>query len=516
MSASLCEEGAYKIAAPENKQAIKPNEEERLVDQQQDNAGQWTKQLAFVGYGATIGSAIPAGYCVGVMNSPAEFMRSWCHQTLIERYDWHLGEMGNNILWSTIVSIFLVGGAIGSLTGAKVANRFGRRSSFLYCGVFFIISAMLFYTCRMLRSVEALIIARFLAGLASGLTTACLPMYLSEVAPLSMRGVLGVFCPMGLTAGVVISQIFSLRGVFGNADQWHLAISLYIVLVLICYAPMNCYLESPKWLYIMKGDKVGARQQLEKLRGNVTENAINREILEMEAEANAKNQVSSYKAVLSDPKLRLPLIIVCAYQGGQQLSGINAIFYYSVSIFLKAGLSATAAEWTNLGAGSLNLAISLIGPYLMARFNRRPLFLFSTFFSGVSLMAFALLLYFIDYVPWFAMGCIACIFLYIFFFQFGLGPIPFFIGSELFEVAPRPAAMALGSVSSWVCNFIVGMLFPTLQELWGSLVFIPFSLVCTLLFILTKRYLPETKGRDPSHVVQLVANGFKSNIHEGK
>lgn len=66
-----------------------------------------------------------------------------------------------------------------------------------------------------------------------------------------------------------------------------------------------------------------------------------------------------------------------------------------MSIFLKAGLSATAAEWTNLGAGSLNLAISLIGPYLMGRFNRRPLFLFSTFFSGLSLLAFALLLYFI-------------------------------------------------------------------------------------------------------------------------
>lgn len=92
----------------------------------------------------------------------------------------------------------------------------------------------------------------------------------------------------------------------------------------------------------------------------------------------------------------------------------------------------------------------------------------------------------------------------------------FYIFTELFEVAPRPAAMSLGSVSSWVCNFIVGMLFPTLQDIWGSLVFIPFSLVCLLLFILTKRYLPETKGRDPSQVVQWVANGFKSNIHEGK
>ncbi|CAD7013844.1 unnamed protein product [Ceratitis capitata] len=368
----------------------------------------------------------------------------------------------------------------------------------------------------MMRSVEALIIARLLAGLAAGLSTACLPMYLAEVAPLSMRGALGVFCPIGLTVGVLVAQILSLRTVFGNADQWHIALSLYIIIVLICYAPMKYYPESPKWLYIMKGDKEGARQQLEKLRGNVDANVIKREMLAMEVEANVESQASSYGDVLKDPKLRLPLILVCAFQGGQQLSGINAIFYYSVSIFLRAGLSPTAAEMANLGAGSVNLIISLLGPYLMSRFNRRPLLLFSTFFSGVSLMSFAVMLYFIDYVSWFAMGCVSCIFLYIFFFQLGLAPIPFFIGSELFEVAPRPAAMSLGCVSSWVCNFTVGMLFPTLQEAWGSLVFVPFSIDCALLFMLTKRYLPETKGRDPAQVGPLMANGFKSNIHEVK
>ncbi|XP_054739201.1 solute carrier family 2, facilitated glucose transporter member 1-like [Anastrepha obliqua] len=517
MEASLCEEpGAFKATSQGNLQAIKQFEEQELVDKQLNNKEGWTKQLAFVGYGATIGAAVPAGYCVGVMNSPAEFMRNWCNQTLIERYDWHLTETGMNILWSTIVSIFLVGGAIGSLTGAKVANRFGRRTSFLSCGVLFVIAAVLFFTCRMLRSVEVLIIARFLVGLAGGLATACLPMYLAEVAPLSMGGVLGVFCPMGLTAGVVIAQIFSLRSVFGNSEQWHLAISFYLVFVLICYAPMYYYPESPKWLYVIKGDEEGARRQLKILRGNISDTAIAREMAIMEAESNVKDQVSGYGAVLSDPKLRLPLIIVCAFQGGQQLSGINAIFFYSVSIFLRAGLSASAAEWTNLGAGSLNLAVSLVGPYLMARFNRRSLMLFSTFFSALALASFALLLYFIDYVSWFAIGCVVCIFLYIFFFQFGLAPIPFFIGSELFEVAPRSVAMSLGSVSSWVCNFIVGMLFPTLQDAWGSLVFIPFAIVCAMLFILTKRYLPETKGRSPSQVAPLVANGFKSNIYEIK
>ncbi|CAD7013845.1 unnamed protein product [Ceratitis capitata] len=247
----------------------------------------------------------------------------------------------------------------------------------------------------MMRSVEALIIARLLAGLAAGLSTACLPMYLAEVAPLSMRGALGVFCPIGLTVGVLVAQILSLRTVFGNADQWHIALSLYIIIVLICYAPMKYYPESPKWLYIMKGDKEGARQQLEKLRGNVDANVIKREMLAMEVEANVESQASSYGDVLKDPKLRLPLILVCAFQGGQQLSGINAIFYYSVSIFLRAGLSPTAAEMANLGAGSVNLIISLLGPYLMSRFNRRPLLLFSTFFSGVSLMSFAVMLYFI-------------------------------------------------------------------------------------------------------------------------
>lgn len=127
------------------------------------------------------------------------------------------------------------------------------------------------------------------------------------------------------------------------------------------------------------------------------------------------------------------------------------------------------------------------------------------------------------------MGCIACIFLYIVFFQFGLGPLPFFIGAgvspslspscffiyfsvfpELFEVAPRPAAMSLGSVVYWLCNLLIGMAFPILQNAWGALVFLPFSINCLLLFLLTKRYLPETRGRDPSEVAPLVENGFKS------
>lgn len=74
---------------------------------------------------------------------------------------------------------------------------------------------------------------------------------------------------------------------------------------------------------------------------------------------------------------------------------VPQIFYYSVTIFRKAGLTDQAAEWCNLGAGSVNLATSLLGPMLLERFNRRPLMLLSTSLCTVFLFLFAMLLHFI-------------------------------------------------------------------------------------------------------------------------
>lgn len=72
--------------------------------------------------------------------------------------------------------------------------------------------------------------------------------------------------------------------------------------------------------------------------------------------------------------------------------------------------------------------------------------------------------------------------------------------------------MSMGSLSSWTCNFIIGMTFPSLQNAWGSFVFLPFSITCFIMFLLTKFYLPETRGRDPAEVAPLISNGFKSKV----
>lgn len=133
------------------------------------------------------------------------------------------------------------------------------KKSLLLCFVLFVVASAFFLTCRVAQSIELLILGRILAGLASGLTTTIVPMYLIELAPLSLSGTMGVLCSMGVTGGVVVGQVFSLNEVFGNEDQWHLALGFYVVLVVGAFLTYFWWPESPKYLYVIAGEKERAK-----------------------------------------------------------------------------------------------------------------------------------------------------------------------------------------------------------------------------------------------------------------
>lgn len=149
----------------------------------------------------------------------------------------------------------------------------------------------------------------------------------------------------------------------------------------------------------------------------------------MEREMHDKQEIRTIWSVLRDPRLRLPVILVCALQGGQQLSGINAVFFYSVRIFKSAGVPAEDAEYANLGAGCINLFVAFFSPILMRKVNRRPLSKLSCAGSCIFLVVLTFVINFIELADWLPYACIAAVFLYLIFYQLGLGPIPYFIGS---------------------------------------------------------------------------------------
>lgn len=193
--------------------------------------------------------------------------------------------------------------------------------------------------CRQLISVELLLLGRTLVGLAAGLTTSVLPMYLAEVSPTKLRGTISTLCGLGLTVGVVAGQIVSLDQVLGTNRNWHYAVGSFTILNIFCYVPYAWLPESPKYLFSIRDDPKGTLIAIRRLFGK---SSISDDYVKLQRENTATASISSdseqnFKmmdndpatrsmwSVIADPTLRLPLVLVCALQGGQQLSGINAV-----------------------------------------------------------------------------------------------------------------------------------------------------------------------------------------------
>ncbi|XP_072751731.1 solute carrier family 2, facilitated glucose transporter member 5 isoform X2 [Anoplolepis gracilipes] len=471
----------------------------------------WTPLLVLGGATCCLGSALPAGYNIGVMNNPADLMKSFCNDSIRERFNVQLSSHELQILWSTIVSVFLIGGVSGSLIASWLSDRFGRKGALSVGNICGIVGAILFLLVRDLNSVELFLLARVFVGLSGGLATALLPMYMTEIAPLKLRGAVGVLCQLGITCGVLIGQIAGLETVLGTPESWHIMLAAFSPLCVVALFVTIVLPESPKYLYIIKGEQGKALKALCRLR-NMDIMLLQNEIINLQQELAMRSTTErwSIRRVLQEPTVRLPLFLVCLTQSGQQLSGINAVFYYSNSIFLGAGLGITGAQYATLGTGVANVLMAIISVPIMSLFSRRKVLFLSCYLCVGCLIALCIFILLIHTTPFMPGLCTVAVLAYVVFYGIGLGPIPYFIGSELFDVGPRPAAMSLGSVSNWGGNFIVGMLFPSLQAAIGPCVFLIFAGSTLILVQINRVYLPETRGRSTTDIAAAMTRGFKS------
>ncbi|KAF5278787.1 hypothetical protein FQR65_LT15515 [Abscondita terminalis] len=485
------------------------------IENSHEKNKEWSWLLILVAASTTVGLYVPVGYNIGVVNSPADIIRTYCNLTVRTKYHIILTDGQLSFLWSAIVSTFLVGGTIGSLSGSWLADYLGRKGAVTVAGGFSITAAIFFLLTKFVNSVEVLFTGRLLVGFSAGLTTCVAPMYLIELASLQVRGAIGVLCQLGITFGVLVAQIASLRQILGTEELWPYLLSCYGILVILFLSLVVILPESPKYLLFINR-RHEAIKQLRRIRNNQSEPIIEREIMEMEAAMQATSNVVNEKwsiiQVITNKSLFLPIILVCSMQAGQQFSGINAVFYYSGLIFKAAGLSEQNSQFATIGAGIVNLLMSFLSIEIIYRFKRRGVMQISCLTSIVCLLMLTLSITYIDKSSWIPYFSIVAVLSYVLCYGIGLGPIPFFIGSELFDVGPRPSAMALGSMSNWAGNFVVGLTFPLMQKSIGAISFIIFAAFILMLLLLVRYYLPETKGRDTSDIALLCNKGLKSRI----
>eukprot|EP00064_Thunnus_orientalis_P011911 superscaffoldBa00001770_g11943 len=225
------------------------------------------------------------------------------------------------------------------------------------------------------------------------------------------------------------------------------------------------------------------RSVLVRLRGSED---VSKDLQEMKEES-AKMAMEKKVTILElfrAAAYRQPLLIAVMLQLSQQLSGINAVFYYSTGIFASAGVKQPI--YATIGAGIVNTIFTIVSLFLVEKAGRRTLHLLGLGGMAVSavLMTISLLL---KETPAMSYVAIMAVMLFVAMFELGPGPIPWFIVAELFSRrGPRPAAMAVAGCCNWTANFL---------EWCGPWVFLIFAVLLLLFFIFTFIKVPETKGK---------------------
>ncbi|XP_005729793.1 solute carrier family 2, facilitated glucose transporter member 1 [Pundamilia nyererei] len=440
---------------------------------------------------AVIGS-LQFGYNTGVINAPQEVIENFINQTWYQRYNEPIPKTSLTAVWSIAVSVFSVGGIFGSFSVGLFVNRLGRRNSMLMANILAFISAVLMGFSKMAKSWEMLIVGRFVVGLYCGLSTGFVPMYVGEISPTALRGALGTLHQLGIVIGILIAQIFGLEVIMGNENLWPLLLAfLFIPAVIQCVLLPLCP-ESPRFLLINKNEENKAKCVLKKLRGTTDVSADMQEMKEESRQMMREKKVTILELFRS-PLYRQPLLIAVMLQLSQQLSGINAVFYYSTSIFAKAGVEQPV--YATIGAGVVNTAFTVVSLFVVERAGRRSLHLLGLLGMAGSAILMTIAMALLEQLKWMSYISIVAIFAFVAFFEIGPGPIPWFIVAELFSQGPRPSAIAVAGFSNWTANFIVGMGFQYGASACGPYVFVIFTVLLVIFFIFTYFKVPETKGR---------------------
>ncbi|XP_053316744.1 solute carrier family 2, facilitated glucose transporter member 2 [Spea bombifrons] len=470
------------------------------MDRKMQNQKNLTGTLAFAVFTAVLGS-LQYGYGIGVINAPQKIIEA--HYARVLELD--ILEKSTNqtedapvppavtMYWSLSVSIFSLGGMVSSFFVGWIADKLGRIKAMMVVNSLAIIGALLMGLAPLGQAHALVIAGRLITGLYCGLASGLVPMYVGEISPTPLRGALGTLHQLAIVTGILISQIIGLDFILGSKALWPVLLGLsgvpaVIQTILLFFCP-----ESPRFLFIKLGKEEASKNSLRRIRGEYYDTTKDIEEMRKEKEEAASEKKVSIIQLFKSSKYRQPLLVSIVLHISQQFSGINGIFYYSTSIFSKAGISQPV--YATIGVGAVNTIFTVVSVFLVERAGRRSLYLVGLGGMCICAIIMTIALALLSQYAWMSYLCMVAIFLFVVFFEVGPGPIPWFIVAELFSQGPRPAAMAVSGCCNWTCNFIIGMCFQYIAEACGPYVFIIFAILLFGFTVFTYFKVPETKGK---------------------
>jgi len=362
--------------------------------------------------------------------------------------------------WVEIITTAgLVGAVIGAMSSGRIADIIGRKKVILASAIIFMIGAV---WSGMSPGPVMLVFARLFLGIAIGVSSFAVPLYIAEISPTKSRGTLVSMFQLLITIGIMVSYLsdsaFAVPD--GHPDFnscWRPMFYVGVIPALIMFVGMLFLPETPRWL-ISKSYEDKCREVLEKVEEpQLVEEVISK--MKADLETDRKNKVDW--RLIFKKWLRVPLIIAIGIMFVQQFTGINTIIYYSPKIFLMAGFAdAQAAVWASVSVGVVNVAFTILSLFMIDRLGRRKLYFIGLSGMVIALLAlgtcFALQATLGDSIKWLT---ISLVWVYIAFFAISLGPLGWLIISEVFPLSVRGIGSSIGALSNWLFNGIVAFTF---------------------------------------------------------
>jgi SP family xylose:H+ symportor-like MFS transporter len=417
----------------------------------------------------------------------------------------------------------LIGCIIGSALSGFLATNLGRKKSLIIAGILFFISALgsmdpefMFFehgtpTFSLLIMFN---IYRIIGGIGVGLASAICPMYIGEVAPSNIRGMLVSWNQFAIIFGQLVVYFVNfmilgghknpefIEGVISNftESQWTIetgwrymfgseAVPAGLFALLICFVP-----ETPRYLVSINQDNK-ALGILSKINGSEKAAQILQDIKDTMTVKTEKLFTYGFMCIFIG-------IMLSVFQ---QAVGINAVLYYAPRIFKDMGMDNEMVFTVVMGV--INILFTLVAIFTVEKWGRKPLLVWGSL--GMALGAFGVALTFGH--EGMAMVTAVSIMVYSASFMFSWGPITWVLIAEIFPNTIRGAAVAIAVAFQWIFNFIVSSTFVPMFNMhltkgddfghWFT--YGLYGLICVIAALFVWKLVPETKGKTLEDMTKL-------------
>ncbi|OBT81145.1 hypothetical protein VE02_10105, partial [Pseudogymnoascus sp. 03VT05] len=402
-----------------------------------------------------------------------------------------------------IVSAILIPAAITALFGGHLADSVGRVKAIALGAAIFGVGAALEAGAA---HIAMFVVGRGLAGVGEGFFLSTISVYVTEISPPRIRGLIGgipqFFISFGLCAGYFVC--------YGSANilsslSWRLPFAIQSLVAFIFLVITFSLPESPRWLTSMgrKQDAAANWVKLEVL-------AEDREAIIEDTELTLHHTISRPTSVVVKSKINTLFAVFSPtawrrttlgifLNAAQQLSGIDGVLYYAPTLFLNAGLSSSSASFLASGVSALLIFATTIPAFLLAdHWNRR-----TNILTGGSIQAMCMIIIGALYAsgqvsPGSAGAWTVIVLIYVFTIGFSgtWAVVIRVVTSEVQPAATRAAATSLAQATNWFVNFIVALTTPLFLARSAGGVYFMFGFSSVIAVVVCSMWMPETRGRN--------------------